>query len=44
MKYIAVAAAVFLAAFVVLATIIPGSPDRNVPARTTGVGKTSVTD
>jgi len=44
MKYIAVAAAVLLAAFVILATIIPGSSDRNVPGRTTGAGRTSVMD
>jgi hypothetical protein len=41
MKYIAVAAAALIVAFVVIASVVPGGSDRNVPGSTTGAGKTS---
>jgi len=44
MKYVAVLAGVLLAAYIFMATVLPGGFDRDVPGRTTGAGKTSLVE
>jgi hypothetical protein len=44
LKYLVVVMALIIGAFVIIATNVPGGPDRNVPGSTTGSGKTSSTD